>query len=61
MSAAIAGLAAAAAHMTRQIKVLDIDNPDQCLRLFKSNGTVGWLIFLGILGGAVWHAIRPMF
>ena len=58
---AMAGLAAAAAHMTRQIKVLDIDNPVQCLRLFKSNGTVGWLIFLGILGGAVWHAIRPMF
>ena len=58
---AMAGLAAAAAHMTRQIKVLDIDNADQCLRLFKSNGTVGWLIFLGILGGAVWHAIRPMF
>ena len=58
---ALAGLAAAAAHMMRQINVLDIDDPDQCLRLFKSNGTVGWLIFLGILGGAVWHAIRPMF
>ncbi|MDP3896640.1 MAG: 4-hydroxybenzoate octaprenyltransferase [Mesorhizobium sp.] len=58
---AFAGLIAAAAHMTRQIRTLDIDDPDQCLRLFKSNGTVGWLIFLGLVGGAVWPALRPYF
>src|SRR5690606_11722347 len=40
---ALAGLVAAGAHMARQIRVLDIDDPDQCLRLFKSNSTVGWL------------------
>ena len=56
---AFAGLIAAAAHMARQIRTLDIDDPDQCLRLFKSNGTVGWLIFLGLLGGALWPALRP--
>jgi 4-hydroxybenzoate polyprenyltransferase len=58
---ALAGLVAAAAHMARQIRVLDIDDPDQCLKLFKSNNTVGWLIFLGLLGGAVWSVVRPMF
>jgi 4-hydroxybenzoate polyprenyltransferase len=40
--------------------VLNIDDPDQCLRLFKSNNTVGWLIFAGLLGGAVWVALKPM-
>ena len=33
--------------------MLDIDDPDQCLRLFKSNNVVGWLIFLGLIGGGV--------
>jgi 4-hydroxybenzoate polyprenyltransferase len=58
---ALAGLVAAGAHMVRQIRVLDIDDPDQCIKLFKSNNIVGWLIFLGILGGAVWAAISPNF
>ena len=34
---ALAGLMAAGAHMARQIATLDINDPDQCLRLFKSN------------------------
>lgn len=58
---ALAGLVAAGAHMARQIRTLDIDDPDQCLALFKSNTVVGWLIFLGLLGGAVWASISPMF
>ncbi|MBO6718975.1 MAG: 4-hydroxybenzoate octaprenyltransferase [Rhizobiaceae bacterium] len=58
---ALAGLLAAGAHMVRQVRTLDIDDPDQCLRLFKSNSVVGWLIFLGLLGGAVWAAISPNF
>jgi 4-hydroxybenzoate polyprenyltransferase len=57
---ALAGLVAAGAHMARQIAVLDIDDPDQCLRLFKSNGVVGWLIFAGLLGGGVWQALKPL-
>jgi 4-hydroxybenzoate polyprenyltransferase len=32
---ALAGLLAAASHMTQQIRTLDIDDADQCLRLFK--------------------------
>ncbi len=58
---ALAGLVAAGAHMAKQIRTLDIDDPDQCLRLFKSNSVVGWLIFLGLLGGAVWAAVSPNF
>jgi 4-hydroxybenzoate polyprenyltransferase len=57
---ALAGLIAAGAHMARQIMTLDIDDPDQCLRLFKSNNVVGWLIFLGLLGGAAWMALKPL-
>lgn len=56
----MAGLIAAGAHMARQISTLDIDDPDQCLRLFKSNNQVGWLIFLGLVGGAAWAAVKPL-
>jgi len=58
---ALAGLVAAGAHMARQIRVLYIDDPDQCLALFKSNSVVGWLIFLGLLGGGAWATISPYF
>jgi len=58
---ALAGLLAAGAHMAQQVRTLDIDDPDQCLRLFKSNNVVGWLIFLGLIGGAMWPAVRPLF
>src|SRR5690606_12831215 len=58
---ALAGLVAAGAHMWRQIRTLDIHDSDQCLMLFKSNTVVGWLIFLGLLGGAVWVSISPQF
>ncbi len=57
---ALAGIFVAGAHMARQIWALDLDNPDQCLRLFKSNNMVGWLIFLGLIGGGLWAALKPM-
>lgn len=57
---ALAGLLAAGAHLYRQISVLDIDNPEQCLRLFRSNNTVGWLIFAGLIFGALWVVLKPM-
>ena len=53
-------LRAAGAHMWRQVRRLDIDDPDQCLRLFKSNTVVGWLIFLGLIGGGLWVALKPI-
>lgn len=58
---ALAGLIAAGAHMARQIRVINIDNPDQCLALFRSNNVVGWLIFLGLIGGSLWAVISPQF
>ena len=43
------GLATAAFLLFRQVKVLDINNVEQCLTLFKSNNRVGVLIFAGLL------------
>ncbi|MGD9915110.1 MAG: 4-hydroxybenzoate octaprenyltransferase [Rhizobiaceae bacterium] len=57
---ALAGLLAAGAHMLRQVRQLDIDNPDQCLRLFKSNSAVGWLIFLGLVLSGGWVWLKPL-
>jgi 4-hydroxybenzoate polyprenyltransferase len=34
-----------------QIKVLDIDDPDQCLSLFKFNSKIGFVIFIGLVIG----------
>jgi 4-hydroxybenzoate polyprenyltransferase len=56
---ALAGLLAAGAHMRRQVRRLHIDDPAQCLKLFKSNTEVGWLIFLGLVAGGVWVALKP--
>jgi len=42
------GLAGGGVHMAWQIRVLDIDNADQCLRLFKSNTLFGWIVFAGL-------------
>ena len=57
---AFAGLVAAGIHLTGQIRALDINDADQCLKLFKSNRRVGWLIFVGLLGGAAWAALSPL-
>ena len=43
------GLAVAGVMLVRQIVVLDIDNADQCLSLFKSNSRVGAIIFAGLM------------
>ncbi len=43
------GLAASAVLLVRQVMVLDINNVEQCLALFKSNNRVGLLIFCGLL------------
>ena len=39
------GLLAAAAHAVWQLRKLDIDNPELCLKLFKSNRDLGLIIF----------------
>ncbi|MEZ5782230.1 MAG: 4-hydroxybenzoate octaprenyltransferase [Rhizobiaceae bacterium] len=56
---ALAGVVAAAVHMGRQIMALDIDDSDECLRLFQSNNLVGGLIFVGLLAGGAWVWLKP--
>jgi len=50
---AYCGLAAAAVLFAYQILVLDIDDGDQCLALFKFNGKIGLIIFLGLFAGVL--------
>jgi 4-hydroxybenzoate polyprenyltransferase len=45
----IALLCAAGAHMLWQVRALDIDKPDVCLKLFRSNRDTGALIAAAIL------------
>lgn len=40
-----------AVHFAGQIRRLDIDNPEVCLRIFKSNRDLGAFFFLAILSG----------
>ncbi|MDY8108213.1 4-hydroxybenzoate octaprenyltransferase [Fulvimarina sp. 2208YS6-2-32] len=51
---AYAGLAVGAIQMGWQIRNLDIDDPSECLRLFKSNSAFGWIIFFGLVFSALW-------
>ena len=46
---AYAGLAIAVAMLGWQIRVIDIDDADQCLSLFKANSHVGLIVFLGLV------------
>ena len=50
------GLAAFAAHLAWQVKRLDIEDPDLCLRLFKSNRDAGLILFVALVGDAVLSA-----
>lgn len=54
------GLLAAAAHFARQIVVLDMDDADQCLALFKSNSAAGGMIFAGLAVGAFANAVTTL-
>jgi len=45
------GLAAAAAQLVWQAARVDIDDPADCLRKFRSNRAIGWLLLAGIVAG----------
>jgi 4-hydroxybenzoate polyprenyltransferase len=45
----LVALALFAAHLAWQVHRLDIDDPDLCLRLFKSNRDAGLVLFAGLL------------
>jgi 4-hydroxybenzoate polyprenyltransferase len=44
-----ASLMAFAAHLARQIFLLDINDPDLCLAVFKSNRDAGLILFAGLI------------
>jgi 4-hydroxybenzoate polyprenyltransferase len=46
---AFAALILIAAHFAWQVTSLDIDDADNCLRRFKANRWIGWLLLLGLL------------
>ncbi|MGE0181117.1 MAG: 4-hydroxybenzoate octaprenyltransferase [Parvularculaceae bacterium] len=48
-------LAAPAAHFSWQIRTVDIDDPETCLRVFKSNRDAGLLILAALLLAALIH------
>jgi 4-hydroxybenzoate polyprenyltransferase len=43
------GLLAFAGHLAWQVTRLDIDDPDRCLALFKSDRDAGLILFAGLL------------
>ena len=47
------GIAAGAAHLAWQVLTLDIDDPDRCLKLFRSNRDFGTIVFAGIVADAL--------
>jgi 4-hydroxybenzoate polyprenyltransferase len=47
------------AHLGWQIDRLDIDDPDQCLRLFKSNRDAGLILFAATIGDALYGWYFP--
>jgi 4-hydroxybenzoate polyprenyltransferase len=47
------GLTLAALHLAWQIKSVDITNPKNCLRRFKSNRDFGLILLAGIIAAQV--------
>jgi 4-hydroxybenzoate polyprenyltransferase len=43
------------AHLGWQIERLDINDPDLCLRLFKSNRDAGLILFAALIGDALYQ------
>ncbi|XP_035386126.1 4-hydroxybenzoate polyprenyltransferase, mitochondrial isoform X2 [Electrophorus electricus] len=49
-----AAVSTAAALLTHQIYLLDINKPEDCWKKFVSNRNLGLLLFLGIVAGNLW-------
>ncbi len=47
---AVAGVAL---HLLWQIVIVDIDSPADCLRKFRANRWLGWIVFAGIFAGRI--------
>ncbi len=55
--AAFIGILGGAGHLAWQIIRLDIDDGDQCLKLFRSNIRYGWVLFIGFVADALIGAL----
>ncbi len=51
------GLLAGAGHLAWQVTVLDTDDPDNCLMLFRANRDYGWIVFAGLVIDGAWRAL----
>lgn len=51
-SYAFAGLAVAALYVWWIVATLDPDDPENCLRRFRANSTMGWIVFAGLVADA---------
>jgi len=49
---AIMGIWGFGLHMTWQLRTLDIDDAENCLRLFRANRDAGFLPILGFIAAA---------
>jgi 4-hydroxybenzoate polyprenyltransferase len=47
------------AHLGWQIEALDINDPDGCLKLFKSNRDAGLILFAALIGDALYQFYFP--
>ena len=56
--AAYAGLTLGALHLVWQTRRLKIDDPDNCLMLFRSNRDYGWIVFAGLVADGVLHMVK---
>jgi len=54
---AFVGLAVGAGHLAWQVIVLDTDDPDNCLMLFRANRDYGWIVFAGLVVDGAWRAL----
>lgn len=57
---AYAGLLIGGIQMAWQIRHLRIDDPDDCLKLFKSNTVFGSIVFLGLVFSSLWMLSFPV-
>jgi 4-hydroxybenzoate polyprenyltransferase len=50
----LVGWAAFGVHLWRQARRIRLDDPELCLRLFKSNRDAGLILLAGIVAGGLW-------
>jgi 4-hydroxybenzoate polyprenyltransferase len=53
LAAGLAGVAGFALHLAWQLRRLDIDDPEGCLVIFRSNRDAGLILAAGLLGAAI--------